>query len=519
MTADAFVLSLMRLEFGIAASFHYLFVPLSLGLMLAVALIEAAHWRTGRLVWAEAARFWWRFFLLAWIVGMVTGYPLRWQLQSHWQGYTEQVREVLGAVMTLEGWIAPLMLSLVAVLSLARRHLSALARMLLSALLMLMMATQAAGILTINAWMQHPVGVEFSTEGARLTSLAAVFANPFAHTKIAHTLSASVLTGAFFMLAVAGAYLLKRRYLPLVRVSMGVALAMGLVGVAATLYTGHESALDVAQQQPMKFAAMEAHWSSAADEAPLVLWGWPDMAAQTNHGALELPGAMGALVGGASPPGLQELTQQAKDRIRLALQPSAPAELAVWRALYQHTARLHAERWPALSDEARLMLAAEMSRPHVPTLFVAFRTMAVIGVGLLGVLVLAWRRRVELESGLAGRRLVVLLMACLPLPWVATLSGWTVAEVGRQPWVVYGQFLTAQAAVPAAATGNPAALLVRLVVYALLGALFVRSCMGLWRHGPAPLMWWETTLRPLRWRLRLPLWRPTQLAACTSMLE
>ena len=519
MTADAFVLSLMRLEFGIAASFHYLFVPLSLGLMLAVALIEAAHWRTGRAVWAEAARFWWRFFLLAWIVGMVTGYPLRWQLQSHWQGYTEQVREVLGAVMTLEGWIAPLMLSLVAVLSLARHRLRPITRLLLSALLMLTMAMQAAGILTINAWMQHPVGVEFSPEGARLTSLMAVFANPFAHTKIAHTLRASVLTGAFFMLAVAGAYLLKRPHLPLARVSMRVALAMGLVGVVATLYTGHESALEVAQQQPMKFAAMEAHWSAASDEAPLVLWGWPDMAAQTNHGALELPGAMSALVGGASPPGLRELTQQAKEHIHLALQPGAPAELAPWRGLYQHAARLHADVWPSLSDEARLTLAAEMSRPHVPTLFVAFRTMAGIGVGLLGVLLLAWRRRVELESGRGGRRLVVLLMACLPLPWVATLSGWTVAEVGRQPWVVYGQLLTAQAAVPAAATGNPAALLIRLVVYALLGALFVRACAGLWRNGPAPLAWWESALRQLRWRLRLPLWRPTQLAACTSMLE
>lgn len=168
---------------------------------------------------------------------------------------------------------------------------------------------------SINAWMQRPVGVEFSASGVRLTSLLEVFANPFAHTKIAHTLSASVLTGAFFMLVVAGAYLLKRRHLPVARVSMRAALAMGLVGVLATLHTGHESALDVAEQQPMKFAAMEAHWSSASDDAPLVLWGWPDMAGQTNHGALELPGAMGALVGGASPLGVKELTIQAKELI------------------------------------------------------------------------------------------------------------------------------------------------------------------------------------------------------------
>ncbi|HEX5685268.1 MAG TPA: cytochrome ubiquinol oxidase subunit I [Ideonella sp.] len=518
MTIDAFVLSLMRLEFGAAASFHYLFVPLSLGLAMAVGLMEAAHWRTGRMVWVEAARFWRRFFLLAWFVGMVTGYPLRWQLQSHWQGYTEHVREVLGAVMTLEGWIAPLMLTLVAVLSLASHRLRPGTRVVLSGLLALAMATQAAGILTINAWMQHPVGVEFTDEGARLTSLYEVFASPFAHTKIAHTLSASVLTGAFFMLAVAGAYLLKRRHLPLARASMRAGLAMGLVGILATLHTGHESALEVAQQQPMKFAAMEAHWSNRAEEAPLVLWAWPDMDAQTNHAALELPGAMGWLVDGESPAGVQELTAQTKERIRLSLRPGASAELAVWRGLYQQAARRHQDVWPTLDDEARLALAASLSRPHVPTLFVAFRTMVGIGFGLLGVLLFAWRRRVALEGGLGGnRRLVVLLMACLPLPWIATLSGWMVAEVGRQPWVVYGQLLTAQAAVPAAAAGHPWAFVLRLVVYALLGGLFVRGCVGLWRCGPGPLAWWESAQRRLRWWL--PLRRRAPLAACTSLLE
>jgi len=516
MSPDPSVLSLMRLEFGVAASFHYLFVPLSLGLMLAVGLLEAVGWRTGRTVWAEAARFWRRFFLLAWLVGMITGYPLRWQLQSHWQGYTESIHQVLDAVMVLEAWIAPVMMSLVATLSLASHRLRAGTRAALSALLMLAMATQAAGILTINAWMQHPVGVEFSNGQAQLVSLLDVFANPYAHTKIAHTLSASVLTGAFFMIAVAGAYLLKQRHLAVARVSMRVALAMGLVGVVATIYSGHESALDVAQQQPMKFAAMEAHWSAQAADAPLVLWARPDMQARDNRLALELPHAMDWLVGGATPPGINDLTAQAREQIRAALKPGAAAELAPWRALYRQAERQHAAAWPSLDDESRLALAADLSRPHVPTLFTAFRVMAGIGMVLLGALCWGWSRRFTIEGGHGDRRPLLVLMACLPLPWVATLSGWMVAEVGRQPWVVYGQLLTAQVAAPLAAT-SPAMLAMRLFVYMLLGALFVHSCIVLWRHGPAPLTAWDRWWRQIR--RHVPLWQPTRLAACTSMLD
>ena len=509
MSPDPHLLGLMRLEFGIAASFHYLFVPLSLGLMLAIVLLEAAGWRSGRTVWVEAARYWRRYFMLAWLVGMATGYPLRWQMQGHWQGYTEAAREVLDQVMALEAGIAPVMLSLVAWLGFNSHRMRAATRTALSALLMLAMATQAAGILSINAWMQHPVE----------TTLTGLFTSPYAQTKIAHTLSASVLTGAFFMIAVAGAYMLRQRHLAVSRVSMRAALAMGLVGTVATLWSGHESALDVAREQPMKFAAMEAHWS--ADEGDgLVLWARPDMKGGSNRSELELPHGMGLLVGGDSPPGVNELTLQARERIRDSLLPNAPEDLAVWRELYRHASRQHADLWPTLDEEARLSLAAQSSRPHVPTLFFAFRTMAGIGVLLLLALAWAWRRRASLDIGHGSRRTLKVLMACLPLPWIATLSGWVVAEVGRQPWVVYGQFMTAQAAAPLA-TASPGLLANRQVAYAVTGLGFVRAVVALWRHGPAPLSGWEAVRRFLAaWLPAGARLRPrSSLQAGTTMLE
>lgn len=511
MNADASVLGLMRLEFGVTASFHYLFVPLTLGLALALCLMEAAHVHTGRSVWADAARFWRRFFLLAWGVGMATGYPLRWQLQAHWPGYVGSVQEVLAAVMTLEAWIAPLMMSLVAVLGLAGGRLGPRVRLALSVMLLLAMAAQAAGILTMNAWMQHPVGVDFGPDGARLVSLWDVFANPYAHTKIAHTLSASAVTGAFFMLAVAGGYLLARRHLPTARASLRLALPLGLLGLAATLYTGHESVLDVARAQPMKFAAMEAHWKAGEGGAPLVLWAWPDEQAQANRWPIELPGAMALLMGGEPPPDLEVLVAQSKRRIRQALRPDAPPELAMWRSLYRQAQQRHADAWPRLSDEARLDLAARLSRPDVPTLFTAFRLMAGIGA-LLGVLlVLAWHWRSAFETSPAGRRTVVWLMACAPLPWVATLSGWVVAEVGRQPWVVYGQLLTADAGMALAPAGGAMAFVARLAGMALLGGLFIAVAAWLWRRGPGPLPWPALTVPGAP---RGPEW-----AACTTVQE
>jgi cytochrome d ubiquinol oxidase subunit I len=496
MNADAFALDLARLEFGVSASIHYLFVPLSLGLALALCLMDAAHVRTGLAAWADAARFWRRFFLLAWGVGMATGYPLRWQLQSHWPGYADGVHEVFSAIMTLEAWIAPLMLALVAVLSLAGGALRPWVRLALSTLLLLAMATQSAGILTMNAWMQHPVGVSFQGGGARLTSLPEVFANPYAHIKIAHTLSASVVTGAFFMLAVAASYLRARRHLPQARVSLRLGLALGLAGIVATLCTGHESALEVATHQPAKFAAMEAHWRT--DDDALVLWAAPDVAAQANRAAIEVPHAMGLLVGGDRPAGLTELTAHAKEQISAALEPGAPAELDPWRSLYRQAARLNADTWPLLSEPARLDLAAALSRPHVSTLFTAFRLMSGIAVLMLILLIAAWRYGPALESG--ERRATAWLVACAPLPWVATLSGWIVAEVGRQPWVVYGRLTTAEAAMSPAMAGDAWAAATRVSALVLLAGLFAGGSIWLWRRGPGPLPW--PAIRTLRPSLR-----------------
>ena len=485
MIAEALALDLARLEFGVSASIHYLFVPLSLGLALALCLMEAAHVRTGLAAWADAAQFWRRFFLLAWLVGMATGYPLRRQLQANWPGYTDSVHEVFAAIMTLEAWIAPVMFALVGLLSLAGGVLRPWARLALSVLLLGAMATQAAGILTMNAWMQHPVGVRFEAGAARLASLAEVFANPYAHTKIAHALSASAVTGAFFMLAVAASYLRARRHLPEARVSLRLGMALGLAGIAATIHTGHESALDVARHQPMKFAAMEAHWHTADDA--LVLWASPDVPAQANRFAVEVPHAMGLLVGGDEPAGLVELATQAKENIRSALQPDATADLAPWSKLYREASRRHAGSWARLPEQARLDLAASLGRPSVPALFASFRLMAGIAL-LLGVsLAMAWRYRRGLESG--DLRAVAWLLASAPLPWVATICGWVVAETGRQPWVVYGQLLTSEVALSPAMAGDPGAVAARLAVLVVLAGLFAAGAIWLWRRGPGPLPW------------------------------
>src|SRR4051812_908262 len=192
MTPDPFVLLLSRIQFGLTIGFHYIFVPLTLGLIVAVAIMDTLRVTTGRHDWRRAARFWYRFFVLAWLIGMVTGYPLRLQLEQQWAGYSEHARAVIHAIMGMEGMIAPAMVSLVLVLASLAHGQPALDRAITRWLLAGVMLLQGACIVTLNAWMQHPVGTEAAVAGGglQIVSLREIFLSPTALAKVTHTLSA-----------------------------------------------------------------------------------------------------------------------------------------------------------------------------------------------------------------------------------------------------------------------------------------------------------------------------------------
>ena len=500
MTPDPFVLMLSRIQFGLTIGFHYIFVPLTLGLIVAVAIMDTLRITTGRHDWRRAARFWYRFFVLAWLIGMATGYPLRMQLAQQWAGYGEHAREVIHAIMGMEGMIAPAMVSLVLVLASLAHGQPAFDRAVTRWLLAGVMLLQGACIVTLNAWMQHPVGTEFGAGGAQILSMREIFLSPTALAKVTHTLSAGMLTGAMFIAAVSSWYLLRRQHRDIARISLSLALPMAAIALGAVIWSGHESARVVMTMQPMKFAAMEAHWERDTGPSPLTLLAWPDTALQTNQFAVTVPKMMSWLAtqSDESPLGVRDMLALAEDRIVLALREGVGPDGDGWRQLHARTAATRSD-WRTLSPEAQIHATALASVPSVPTLFAGFRVM--VGSAFVLAVVLAWAlvfRRQVLQG--SERRPLRLLMLALPLPWLATFAGWTVAEVGRQPWVIYEQFATASAARLQPATPAVAELLIYFAAYGLLAMLFIAAGGAILRAGPRRRLWssaWQFRLRSL----------------------
>jgi len=500
MTPDPFVLMLSRIQFGLTIGFHYIFVPLTLGLIVAVAIMDTLRVTTGRHDWRRAARFWYRFFVLAWFIGMATGYPLRFQLEQQWAGYSEHAREVIHAIMGMEGMIAPAMVSLVLVLASLAQGQPALDRAITRWLLAGVMLLQGACIVTLNAWMQHPVGTEVGAGGAQIVSMRAIFLSPTALAKVTHTLSAGMLTGAMFIAAVSSWYLLRRQHRDIARISLSLALPMAAIALGAVIWSGHESARVVMTMQPMKFAAMEAHWEHDPGPSSLTLLAWPDTALQANQFAVSVPKLMSWLAthSDESPAGVRDMLAIAEERIELALREGVGPDGEGWRQLHARTAATRSD-WRTLSPEAQVHATALASVPSVPTLFAGFRVM--VGSAFVLAVVLAWTLifRRQVLQGSEQRPLRLLLLA-LPLPWLATFAGWTVAEVGRQPWVIYEQLATASAARLQPASSAVAELLIYFAAYGLLAMLFVAVYGAILRAGPRRQLWssaWQFRLRSL----------------------
>ncbi len=516
MSPDPFVLMLSRIQFGLTIGFHYVFVPLTLGLVVAVAAMDTLRVVTGRHDWRRAARFWYRFFVLAWLVGMATGYPMRMQIEQQWAGYGAHAREVIRAIMGFEGWIAPAMASLVLILASLAHRQPAIDRAITRWLLAGVMLLQAACIVTLNAWMQHPVGTEPGTGGLEIVSLREIFLSPTALLKVAHTLSAGLLTGACFIAAISSFYLIRRRHPDVARPSLALALPMAALALGAVVWSGHASTREVMRQQPMKFAAIEAHWQKDDGPSALALVAWPDLESQSNRYALAIPRLMSWLAthSDASPAGIRDLVRAAETRIDAALRNPGDDAGVGWRQLHARTAETRAD-WATLAPRERIRATALASVPSVPTLFAGFRLM--VGSALLLSLVLAWAlvRRRDLGAGGPQWPLRLLCLA-LPLPWLATFAGWTVAEAGRQPWVIYEQMATASAARLPSTTGAVLELLIFAAAYALIGIAVAAALGALLRAGP------RRHVLGSAWRYRLrslfggPLQRRTAAAACAS---
>ncbi len=419
--------ALSRIQFAVVALFHFLFVPLTLGLSATVAFMEVRYARTGDEIWLRMTKYWSRLFLINFAVGVVTGITLEFQFGMNWAEYSKFVGDVFGAPLAIEATVAFFLES--TFIGLWMFSWNRVTRGVHAALMVIVAfasSLSAVWILIANGWMQNPRGYVLAGGKAQLTSFAALILTPYAWVKVFHTLSAALTLAAFFIMGISAINLLRRRAVDMFRLSFRVAAPLALAASVLTVVAGDLSGLQVSKYQPTKLAAMEAQWTTEAG-APFHVLQWPD--------------------------------EQGERNVVQAI--SIPYALSV---LAYHNPRATVK---GLLDFPR------RDRPPVLVSFVAFRLM--VGLGFLFVLVaLVAVVLVRRETLVSTRWFLRIMTVAMALPYLACELGWVLAEIGRQPWIVYRLLRTQDAASRSISTTDILISLVGfVVVYGLLAAVDV----------------------------------------------
>jgi cytochrome d ubiquinol oxidase subunit I len=457
---DLDVVALSRLQFGLTALYHFLFVPLTLGLSMLLAIMESVYVMTGREIWRQMTRFWGVLFGINFAMGVATGITMEFQFGTNWAYYAHYVGDIFGAPLALEGLSAFFLeATFVGLFFFGWNKLSKIAHLIVTALVALGSSLSALWILIANGWMQHPVGAHFNYHTMRmeLSSFAEVLFNPVAQAKFVHTIAAGYVMGSVFVLSISAWYLLRGRNIAIAKRSMAVAASFGLACSISVVVLGDESGYLDGENQKMKVAAIEAAWHTEAPPASFTLFGFPDVAARKTHAEVKIPWALGLIATRSFDRpvlGIDDLVARARARIVSGMEAYAalqllrasaePPDPAVVRRFDAHQADLgHALLLlrftddPAAATPQQIDAAAWSTVPNVPVLFWCFRLMVALGLFFIALFAtafyLATRHRFDRHPGFLR-----LAFFSLPLPWVAVEIGWIVAEYGRQPWAVDG---------------------------------------------------------------------------------
>lgn len=466
---DLDIVALSRLQFALTALYHFLFVPLTIGLAVIVAIMETVYVMTGRTIWRDMTKFWGLLFGINFAMGVATGVVMEFQFGMNWSYYSHYVGDVFGAPLAIEGLMAFFLeATFVGLFFFGWDKLSKVGHLITTWAVAIGSNFSALWILIANGWMQNPVGAAFNPQTMRMevTDFYAVLTNPVAQAKFVHTVSAGYTVAAIFVLGVAAWYVLRGRHLQLAKRSMTVAASFGLAASLSVVVLGDESGYLSTEHQKMKLAAVEAMWKTEPAPAAFTAFGFPDEAARETHYAIHIPAVMG-LIGTRSLtteiPGIDDLVHRAELNIRVgisaydALQKirEAGSDAAVpesARKIFEANGHalgyaLLLKRYvddPRQATPEQVAQAALDTVPPVAPLYWAFRTM--VGLGMFFILltgtffVLSARRRLD-----AYPWLLKVAVFAIPLPWLAAECGWIVAELGRQPWVIEGVLPTAVA--------------------------------------------------------------------------
>ena len=500
------IVELSRLQFAMTAMYHFLFVPLTLGLSIIVAIMETVYVMTNRPIWRQMTKFWGTLFGINFVLGVATGITMEFQFGMNWSYYSHYVGDIFGAPLAIEGLMAFFLeATFVGLFFFGWDKLSKVAHLTVAWLVAIGSNFSALWILIANGWMQNPVGAEFNPQTMRMemTDFFAVLFNEVAQAKFVHTVSAGYVTAAVFVIGVSAWYLLKGRHIELARRSITVAAAFGLASAFSVVLLGDESGYSATHSQKMKLAAIEAMWDTHEAPAPFNLVGFPDQDARETHYAIEIPWAMG-LIGTRSLtteiPGINDLVAQAEDRIRSGIiaydalmhirEKRDAADPTIMATFEEHSADLGfaflLKKYvddPRQATEAQIVAASNDTVPQVWPLFWAFRIMVALGFGFIATMAyFFWRssfRRMNYP-----RPALWLAVVMIPAPWIAAEMGWFVAEFGRQPWTVDGVLPTAMSVSALSITEVALTLAGFITFYTILFIIEMGLMLKYIRKGP-----------------------------------
>lgn len=447
------VVDLSRLQFAMTALYHFIFVPLTLGMTFLLAIMESVYVMTGKQVYKDMTRFWGKLFGINFALGVTTGLTMEFQFGTNWAYYSHYVGDIFGAPLAIEGMMAFFLEStFIGLFFFGWDRLSRVQHLAVTWLVAIGSNMSALWILIANGWMQNPVGAEFNftTMRMELTSFSELVFNPVAQVKFVHTVAGGYVTGAIFVLAISSWYLLKGRDTGFARRSFAIASAFGMASILSVIVLGDESGYEIGDVQKTKLAAIEAEWETEPAPAAFTLFGLPNQAEQRTDYAVKIPYVMGIIATRSvdkQVTGIKDLVSEHQGRIRngmiayellgklragdrseqtLNAFNDVKKDLGYGLLLKKYTDKV------VDANEQQIKQAALDSIPHVASIFWTFRIMVLSGVLMLLLFACAfWASARKNETG--KRWLLKWALFSLPLPWVATQTGWWVAEHGRQP--------------------------------------------------------------------------------------
>ena len=480
-----------RLQFAMTAGYHWLFVPLTLGLAVIMAIMETIYVATGDEFWKKTSKFWMKIFGINFAVGIATGIILEFEFGTNFSNYSWFVGDIFGAPLAIEGILAFFMeATFFAVMFFGWEKVSKRTHLVATWMTGIGAAISAIWILVANSWMQHPVGMEFNPDTVRheMVDFWALVLNPVAISKFFHSVFSGWMTGAIFAIGVSCWYLLKKREERFALASIRVSAIVGIVGTFAVMFSGDSSAVHVAEYQPMKLAAAEG-LENGGERAPFSIVPGVEVPGVLSVLATHdingyVPGINNLLDGYTTPSG--EVMPSAEEKIERGKR--AIEAFGEYRAL--------SDSDPAAAAEARAVLddnidyfgygyidSREELVPPVGLVYWAFRVMVGLGGALLLLMgVVLWVNYKKRLASMTWLQWAALLS--IPLVYIAGQAGWIVAEVGRQPWVIEGLLPVKAAVSSVSVAAVQTTFFIFVAIFTLFLVIELRILMKAIKKGP-----------------------------------